>query len=152
MWKGELSASPAPGLVVGYIMLHIIDKGLGNKQKTPFLKKKARQPDAAFLNIYMKIIYLQPHIFSSFFFSFFLQISPLFGEVFKRAVLTSAAPLLDSHWLGGKGWAERHTPDPSPFPPCAATAVSLLPLPALPHCIPSIIALNKTFLYIYLYV
>lgn len=47
------------------------------------------------------------------------------------------------------GGAERQTRDLSP---CAATAVSLLPLPVLHHCIPSIIALNKTFLYIYLYV
>lgn len=72
-------------------MLHIINKGLGNILMTPFTKKP-RLPDTAFVNTNMKIIYLQPHIFS---FSFLL-ISPLLGEVLERAVLASAAPLSDS--------------------------------------------------------
>lgn len=80
--EGGAQWLPSPGLVVGYIMLHIIDKGLGNIQETPFLKK-ARRPDTAFVNIYMKIIYLQPHILSIFSFFFHLN-SPLFREVFKE--------------------------------------------------------------------
>lgn len=64
-------------------MLRIIVRELGIIRITPSLKKeKARRPDAAFLNIYMKIIYLQPHIF--FFSLFFLLVSPLLGEVFKE--------------------------------------------------------------------
>lgn len=55
-------------------MLHIIVKGLGNIQKTPLKERQGGQTQH-FLNIYMKIIYLQPHIF--FLFLFFFNLSAI---------------------------------------------------------------------------
>lgn len=104
--------------------------------------KKARRPDAA---LHPHEDYIYNLIFSSYKRSAIRKSSFFFS---KRAVLTSAAPL-SRLLLAGQvkgGWG-RH-----PSPPVPPRYVSPLPLPALLHCILSIIALNKTFLYIYLYV
>lgn len=98
-------------------MLHSTGKGLRKIEKTSsfFLKRKGKAARRSFFFFFLHLH--EDYIFTTSYFLFFPFNLSTILKGFKRAVLTSAAPLLRSHLANRLGAGEA-VPDPAPILLC----------------------------------